>query len=93
MKKPIQPRAPRAPKAYQDRYIRQLKKCLSELKKLYAEAVRILRDLLTSRSANEISALCERFHTLQEYFVMRYHQAEEYAISVLDQIETKFSLS
>jgi hypothetical protein len=79
-------------KSPRDKKILQLKKCLSELKKLHAEAVGILHDLLESSSGDEIPGLCARFHILQEYFVMRYNQAKAYAISALGHLETSLSL-
>ena len=60
-----------------------LRKCLSELQALYAEAIDILNDLLISPSADIVSGLCARFQILQVYFAMRYREARAHAISAL----------
>lgn len=68
-----------------------LKKRLTELWALYLEATAILHDLLISRSAEIIGALCARFRILQEYFAMRYHEARALAISALGSVEAILS--
>ena len=67
--------------------LRVLKKRLRELQELYLEAATILNDLLLSSSTDIARGLCERFHVLQEYFVMRYRQARALAIAALGQVE------
>lgn len=68
-----------------------LKKCLSELQALYREATDILQDLLMSPSAEISRNLCARFRIVQEYFVMRYHEARTLAISILGTVEAALS--
>jgi len=64
-----------------------LKRCLSELQALYAEAIGILKDLLINPSADIVRGLCVRFQILQEYFAMRYREARGHAISALGDVE------
>jgi hypothetical protein len=64
-----------------------LKRCLSELQALYAEAIDILNDLLISPPADIVRGLCMRFQILQEYFAMRYREARGHAISALGDVE------
>jgi hypothetical protein len=68
-----------------------LKKCVRELQALYAEASEILADLLINPSAEIVRALCARFHVLQEYFALRYHEARAHAISALGLVEAALS--
>jgi hypothetical protein len=68
-----------------------LKRCLSELQELYAEAITILNELMISPSAGIVRRLCARFHVLQEYFAMRYHEARALAVSALGRVEAALS--
>jgi len=68
-----------------------LKKCLRELQALYIEATTILHDLSINPSAEIIRCLCARFRILQEYFAMRYHEAQALAISAFGTVESAFS--
>jgi len=57
------------------------------LRALYAEAIAILNELLGNPSAAIMRGLCARFHVLQEYFAMRYHEARVHAVSALGYLE------
>ena len=70
--------------------LRTLRKCLSELQALYAEAIDILNDLLIGPSADIVRGLCARFHVLQECFALRYREARAHAISALGDVEARF---
>ena len=72
--------------------LRLLKKCLHELQALYAEAISILNELLIRPSTEVVRDLCARFYVLQEYFVMRYHEARAYVIAALGHVEAALSL-
>lgn len=63
--------------------IRRLKKCVRELRALLREASDIIRDLMLNPAAEIARGLCSRFHVLQEYFVLRYHEARTWAIAAL----------
>jgi len=65
-----------------------LRKCLSELQALYAEAIDILNDLLIGPSADIVRGLCARFQILQEYFALRYREARAQAISALGEVKS-----
>ncbi|MGA2691018.1 MAG: hypothetical protein ABSF76_01520 [Opitutaceae bacterium] len=66
-------------------------RCLDELQALYAEAIKILDELLICRSAAIVRGLCARFHILQEYFVMRYNEARALAHSAFGRAKTVLS--
>jgi hypothetical protein len=68
-----------------------LKKCLHELQALYAEAIDILNKLLVMPSEEIVRDLCARFHVIQEYFAMRYHEARGYAVAALGRVEAALS--
>ena len=70
--------------------LRKLRKCLSELQALYAEAIDILNDLLIGPSADIVRGLCARFQILQDYFALRYREARAHAISALGDVEARF---
>jgi len=69
------------------RSLQRLKKSLRELQAIHREAVKILNKLLTGPTAEVVHSLCKRFYILQEYFVMRYLEARECAISVLGRVK------
>lgn len=85
-KPPLQARR-RTQKPSPEKKLRQLKKCVSELRALYAEAITILDDLLINPSIEAVRRLCMRFHVLQEYFALRYQEAKAFAISALGSVE------
>jgi len=68
--------------------LRVLRKCIRELQALYLEATTILHDLMLNCSAEVIRNLCARFHALQEYFVIRYYEARDHAMSALGSVES-----
>jgi hypothetical protein len=72
--------------------LRLLRKCLVELRAIYAEALRILNKLLSTSAAEIVHTLCQRFYIIQEYFVMRYHEARAHAISALGHVEAALYL-
>jgi len=72
------------------RKLRLLRKCLSELQALYAEAIEILNELLIGPSTDIVRGLCARFQVLQEYFAMRYREARAHAISALGDVKAAF---
>jgi hypothetical protein len=72
--------------------LRLLRKCLVELKAIHAEALRILNELLIAPAAEIFQRLCQRFYIIQEYFVMRYHEARAHAISALGHVEAALYL-
>jgi hypothetical protein len=67
-----------------------LRKCLTELQALYAEAIEILNGLLIGPSADIVRVLCARFQILQDYFALRYREARAHAISALGDVEARF---
>jgi hypothetical protein len=71
--------------------LRVLKKYVRELQALYAEAIKILEGLLINPSIDAARKLCARFHVLQEYFALRYHEAKAFAISTLGKVEAALS--
>jgi hypothetical protein len=71
--------------------LRVLKKCIRELQALLIEAGVILNDLVLDPSAEIVRGLCTRFYVLQEYFVMRYHEARACAIAALGYVEATLS--
>ena len=79
-----------SPVISQAKKLRVLRRCLSELQALYAEAVEILANLLVSPSADIVRSLCARFQILQEYFVMRYREAKAHAISSLGGVKATY---
>ena len=81
-------RAPESPASK----LRLLRGCLVELNSIYAEALRILNKLLITPSAEVVHRLCRRFHMIQRYFAMRYHEARAYAISALGHVEAALYL-
>jgi hypothetical protein len=82
---------PSSPVSTSPKGLRILKRCLNELQALYVEATNILQDLLIGPSAESIRDLCARFRILQEYFVMRYREARELALSVFGSVEAALS--
>lgn len=60
---------------------RTFKECLSELRALQNEAGSILHALLINPNTRFARALCERFHVLQAYFSIRFHEARTLAMS------------
>jgi len=68
--------------------INGLKKCIAELKALAVEATSILRDLMANRSRAVARDLCTRFHLIQEYFSIRYREAQALALSVIGSLKT-----
>ena len=73
--------------------LRLLRKCLVELEAIYAGALRILDELLITPAAEIVQSLCQRFYVIQEYFVLRYHEARAHAISALGHVEAALYLS
>src|ERR1035438_9865262 len=80
-----------SPGAFRAQKLRGLKRCISELKVLHAEATSILTDLLINPTAAIVRDLCARFHILQAYFSIRYHEARTLALSVVGSLETSRS--
>jgi len=72
--------------------LRLLKKCLVELAAIYAEALRILNELMITPAAEIVQRLCHRFYIIQEYFAIRYHEARAHAISALGHVEAALYL-
>jgi hypothetical protein len=72
------------------RSLQRLKKCLRELQAIHREAVKILNKILIGPPADILRSLCKRFYILQEYFVMRYHDARAHAVSALGHVEAAF---
>jgi hypothetical protein len=72
--------------------MRGLKRCIGDLKALYTEATSILTDLLINPSAAIIRDLCARFHILQACFLIRYHEAQTLALSVIGSLKTSRSI-
>jgi len=64
-----------------------LKKYVRELRALLVEANTILNHLVLNPSAEMVRSLCSRFRILQEYFVLRYHEARTFAIAALGYVE------
>jgi hypothetical protein len=70
-----------------------LKKCLRELRALYAEAIAILNSLLTGPATDIVRSLCARFNILQEHFFTRYLETKAHAISGLGSVEAGLSFA
>jgi hypothetical protein len=70
-----------------------LRKCLAELRAIYAEAQAILKRLLVRPKAKVVRQLCLRFYILQEYFATRYLEARAHAIAAMGSVETAASLA
>ena len=68
---------------------RCLRRYIGELKVLYTEAASILTNLLISHSAAVVRKLCTRFHILQEYFSVRYREAQALALDVLGSLHLR----
>lgn len=71
--------------------LRAFKKCLRELRVLFAEAGAILDDLLRAQPPEIIRDLCARFWIIQEYFAMRYAEARANALAALGCVEAALS--
>ena len=67
--------------------LRVLKKYVRELRALLVEANTILTKLVLNPSAEIVRSLCLRFRILQEYFVLRYHDARAFAIAALGHVK------
>ena len=67
--------------------LRILRKYVRELKAILVEACKILNDLVLNPMAEIVRHLCSRFYILQEYFAMRYQEAQAYAIAALGRAE------
>ncbi len=80
-----------SPGAFRAQEIRGLKRCIGELKALYAEATSILTVLLIKRSAAVVRNLCARFRILQSHFSIRYREAQALALSVIGSLGTSRS--
>ena len=72
--------------------LRILKECLSELRALQNEAGTILHALLINPYTRLARDLCARFHVLQAYFSIRYHEARTLAASAFGYPETSRTL-
>jgi hypothetical protein len=71
--------------------IRGLRRCIGDLKALYAEAASILTTLLVKPSAAVARELCARFRLLQAYFSIRYHEAQKLALSAIGSLKLRRS--
>jgi len=73
--------------------MRGLKRCVSELKALCAEATLILTELMANRPAAVVRDLCARFHILQAYFSIRFGEAQTLVLSAIGSLKTRRSIS
>lgn len=80
-------------KSTQARGLQRLKRYLRELRAIHCEAIRVLDRIRIDAAVETVRGLCRRFYILQEYFVMRYHEAMAHAISVLGHAQAALYLT